>query len=208
MELTGPPADSIAHARFETVAAGTLLRRIFWPEPWKVTATSYRHNGPRARFDHHRRPGPFPETAEDSDRGIFYCAPELDCCVFECFGDDYVIEPSGARLAVLNTREDLVLLDIRGAAAIDAGALAAINDDGDREVTQDWARWWYEHDDLQHVDGLLYAGAHNSSDAMAIFERADGRFESVYDKPLTTPEVLAELLVIADRFDIPLARSA
>ncbi len=201
--LTGPPADSVAKARHETVPAGTLLRRVYWPEPWETTATSFRHNGPRARFDHQRRPGPFPDAADDKARGIFYCAPSFECCILECFGDDYLIDPTGAWLTVLETIGDLRVLDIRGPAAVNAGTLAAINQDGDREVTQDWARWWYEHQKLGVTEGLLFSGAHNDEDALAVFERASGRFTPVFDQPLDAPEVLAELIVVADQLELP-----
>lgn len=206
--LSGPPAASIAKARHLTVAQGTLLRRIYWPEPWKTAATSFRHNGPRARFDHHRRPGRFPQVADDPDRGIFYCAPTIECCMLECFGDDYVIDPTGAWLTVLEVSKSVPVLDIRGRAAIGAGTLAAINQDGDREVTQDWARWWYEHADLSSIEGLLFRGAHNNENALAIFERATGRLVPVFDKPLSAPDVFAEILIIADELELPLAQSA
>lgn len=208
--LSGPPtADvSLPKARRTVVAKGTLLRRVYWPEPWKTTATSFRHNGPRARFDHQRRPGPFPQTADDPTRGIFYCAPTFECCVLECFGDDYVIDPTGAWLAVLEVSEPVPVLDVRGRAAIGAGTIAAINQDGNRQATQDWARWWYEHKELSGIEGLLFRGAHNDADALAIFERGAGRFARVFDEPLDAPDVLAELLVVADDLELSLARSA
>jgi hypothetical protein len=183
MTLTGPPAESLRSPRRETLPAGYLLRRIYWPEPWGTTATSLRHNGPRARFDHHRRPAPFPATADDPERGILYAAPSFACCVLECFGDDYVVDPSGARLAVLETTVEIRLLDLRGGGALSAGTVAAINQDGDREVTQDWARWWYEYGGLADIHGLLF-------------------FEPVFDEPLVAPEVYAELLVVADELDL------
>jgi hypothetical protein len=197
--LTGPPAvpEPHPHARIATLAAGTVLRRFYWPEPYDSTATGLRFNGPRARFDHQRRPGPFPAAADDPERGILYAAPSFECCVVECFGDDYVIEPDGAWFTVLETTRELRLLDIRKRGAMHAGTLAAINQDGARETTQDWSRYWYGHPGLAGVDGLLYAGAHNDDDAVALWERADGALEPAFDRPATDPAVLSELLVVA-----------
>lgn len=180
------------------------MRRIYWPKKWKASATGYRYNGPRARFDHHQRPGPFPAAGTDPDRGIFYAAPTFECCLLECFGDRYVIDTTGARLAVLETTSSLALLDLRGRGAIAAGTLAAINQDGDRRITQDWARWWYENAELDDVHGLLFAGAHDAEDALAIFERAGSNFEPVFDAPLNSTSVLPELIVAADRLGLPI----
>jgi len=202
--LTGPPpSGSIRKAKVQPIPAGTLVRRIFWPDPWKATPTGFRRNGPRARFDHHLRPGPFPATWDDPNRGVFYAAESFECCVLECFGDDWGVETRGARLAVLEVRQELLLLDVRGRGANAAGTLAAINQDGDREVTQDWARWWYEAPEISDVHGLLFSGAHNAEDAIAVSERAAGRFTPVLDEPLDDPAVYAELLVAANQLDLP-----
>ncbi len=123
--------------------------------------------------------------------------------MLECFGDDWVVETAGARLAVLRVEQELVLLDLRGRAANAAGTLAAISQDGEREVTQDWARWWYDAPTLAGLHGLLFTGAHNGEDAIAVFERAAGRLTSIFDEPLDEPNVYAELLVTADQLELP-----
>ena len=162
-----------------------------------MTATSFRTFGPMSRFDHHRRPAPFPAAGDDPERGIFYAAPEFACCVAEALGDAWVIETAGAWLAVLRLTSDLAVLDLRGRHATDAGSLAAVSSDGDRQVTQDWARYWYEHPDFAALDGLLYAGAHTGQDTLAVWERAEGRFQAVLDAPLRDRTVYGELLVVA-----------
>jgi hypothetical protein len=208
--LAGPPAAPEAHpnATIARLPAGTELRRIYWPEPFRVTATSFRYNGPRNRFDQQRRPEPFPAAGDDPERGIFYAAPSLECCIVECFGDEYVIDTEGARLAVLATNAELRLLDIRKDGAIAAGTLAAVNQDGARDVTQDWGRYWYEHNQFEALHGLLFAGAHNDEDALALWERAGGSFEPVLDLPLADPAVLRELVVIAHRLEMTLTAGA
>ena len=203
--LTGPPPAPEPHPRaiVATLVGGTALRRIYWPDPYEVTATSFRFNGPRNRFDHHRRPGPFPAVDDDPDRGIFYAAPSFECCLVECFGDQFVVDPNGARVTVLRTTAELQVLDLRKEGAVHAGTLAAINQDGEREITQEWARYWYEHPELRELDGLLFAGAHNDEDALAIWERAAGKFDPILDAPLTDAAVLRELIVIANALDMP-----
>lgn len=200
MVLGEPPAEPGDHpdAKHEIVVAGARLRRIYWPDPYHVTATSYRAFGPRARFDHHRRPGPFPQAAEDSSRGVFYAAPSLQCCLLECFGDEFVIDPTDARLTVLAVKRDLRVLDLRGQAAVNAGTVAAVNQDGDRRTTQDWGRYWYEHPDMAGIEGLLFAGAHDGDDALVVNERCGDAFEPLLDLPMLDPHVLAEVLVVAD----------
>lgn len=200
--LGGPPAQAEPHPKAvrQSIPAGTRLRRIYWPDRHGVTTTamSFRRNGPRARFDHHRRPGPYPAAADDPDRGIFYAASTLECCVVECFGDDFVVDLTGARLAVLELQQPLRVLDLRGQAAIQAGTLAAINQDGGRQASQDWARYWYEHRDLGDVEGLIFAGAHNGEVAWAVSERAHRKFAIVVDCDAADDDVRAEILVIAN----------
>jgi hypothetical protein len=167
-----------------------------------MSATGFRHNGPRARFDHHRRLGPFPSTRDDPERGTLYAAFELSCSVAECFGDSGVVTASGNRLAVLRPRQSLRLLDLRRDGAIKAGTIAAVCADGDRKVTQDWARHWYEHPDLGDLHGLIYPSTTTSQDCIALWERAKGRLEVVYDWSLDESDVLGELVVIADALDL------
>jgi RES domain len=145
-----------------------------------MSATGFRHNGPRARFDHHRRLGPFPSTRDDPERGILYAAFELSCSVAECFGDSGVVTASGNRLAVLRPRQSLRLLDLR----------------------RDGACHWYEHSDLGDLHGLIYPSATTSQDCIALWERAKGRLEVVYDWSLDESDVLGELVVIADALDL------
>lgn len=206
--ITGPPPapETLAAAQRCVLAAGTKLRRIYWPEPHKVTATSFRFHGPSARFDQQRRPAPFPAADDDPERGIFYGAQDFECCVAECFGDDGVIDPTGAMLAVLKLARDLPLLDLRAGGAMKAGAVDAVAADGDRQVTQDWGRYWYEHPELTDLHGLVFSGSHTSQDAVAVWERADGSFEVLLDKPLDDPTVMPDLLVVARDLELPIVQ--
>jgi hypothetical protein len=83
-----------------------------------------------------------------------------------------------------------------------AGTLAAVSQDGSRETSQNWARYWYQHPQFEVIDGLLFAGAHNGEDAIAVWERAAGKFKPVLDLALTDDEVLSELLAVADLLEM------
>ena len=74
-------------------------------------------------------------------------------------------------------------------------ALAAIPD---RECSQAWARWFYEHpDDFGRIDGVAYYNAHNYDPAYVLFERAEGALEAVGDLRLGAAVLRAQLQRIA-----------
>ncbi|UTI63320.1 RES family NAD+ phosphorylase [Paraconexibacter antarcticus] len=204
--LAGPPTLPTRYPRgvVRTVAAGTELRRIYVPPPagYTPSATAFRTDGPRARFDHHRRPGPFPQAAEDPSRGIFYAAEAFGCCVAEFWGDDWLITPGPARLAVLRADRELQLLSLMGSDATAVGTLAAVTMDGDRHVTQDWGRHWYEHPQFQALHGIRFPSSHTSQPACAFWERAAGAFTVLFDEPVLSPAVLPDLLVTASALGI------
>lgn len=176
---------------------------MYWPQPYGVTGASFRTFGPVSRFDHQRRPAPFPAARDDPDRGIFYAAPEFECSLAEAFGDRWVVQTDDAWLAVLRLTSDLHLLDLRGKGAIHAGSVYAVTTDGDRAITQDWGRYWYEHPDFGSLDGLIYPGAHTGQDAIAVWERAAGKYRVRLDAPLDDSAVYAEVIVAADHLDMP-----
>src|SRR5688572_24968568 len=83
------------------------------------------------------------------------------------------IVPGDRRVAQLALSRPLQLLDLRGSAAMRAGTVAALAATDVRPTTWAWARWFYDSTaDYGVVDGLVYAGAHNSEDCYALFERA------------------------------------
>lgn len=178
--------------------AGTALVRVFRPQPYGVTALTFREFGPLARFDHHRHPPRRP--AADPGRGVLYAAPTLSCCVVEVFGDGGQIEPAGWYVARLLATRDLRLLDLRGAGAMRAGSVTALSQAPDHSLAQSWSRHFYETPAYGACDGLLYHGAHNGEEAVALYERAGGSLACPTSAvlPLDSPALRPALLLIAD----------
>lgn len=160
-----------------------------------VAAVSFRRFGPLLRFDHHRASPSDPQ--DDAQRGALYCARTLVCCVAEVFGDRGVVQRDGHRFARLAPMRELRLLDLRDAAATAAGTIPAIGSVGERELTQAWARWWYAHDDLRDLDGLVYTSAQCGHDAIALWERAETALRVVAECSLDASELSDELIVAA-----------
>jgi RES domain len=196
VSIPGPPPDPRRRLNpvQRTLPAGTDLFRIYDPaDPhWPRTALQFRYLGPLARFDHHRGTG----TRER--RGIWYAGLDLSCAVVEAF-DIGIVDPGTKRLARVRTTRELLLLDLRGRAAMRAGTVAAISA-ADHSRSQPWSRFWWEHPDLfGELDGLYYASAHNGRPAVALYERARDGLELPpgQEAPLTDPVVLAEVRRIA-----------
>ena len=205
MALGGPPSTPETHpnAETETLSTGTRLRRIYTPEPYGTEALTFRTHGPVSRFDHHRRPNGFPARGHDPDRGVMYTSGALRCCLAEVFGDQGIAELDGYYVALLDVTAPLTLLDIRDIAARRAGTIPAIYGDGNRETTQDWARYWYEHPDFQHCEGLLYHSAQTGKDdVVALWERAEGKVTCIGDWALDDPEIIDDVLVAADKVEL------
>jgi hypothetical protein len=78
---------------------------------------TFRRNGPRLRFDHHRA-APDGSPTNDPKRGVYYAALTISCALVEVFGDGGVIERVQWRLALSRLRDPLQLVDLRGAAAM------------------------------------------------------------------------------------------
>jgi RES domain len=205
MALGSPPSAPEEHpnAEIETLPAGTRLRRIYTPKPYGTEALTFRSFGPVSRFDHHRRPNGFPAAGHDPDRGIMYATEGLRCCLAEAFGDEGVVEVDGYYVALLEVAAPLALLDVRDIAARRAGTIPAVYGDGNRETTQDWGRYWYEHPDFQHCDGLLYRSAQTGEDdVVALWERAEGKVTCVGDWLLDDPGIIDDVVVAADKAEL------
>jgi len=184
-----PPPD--ARRRINPIhyrlRVGTNLFRIYDPDAphGPRDGRAFRWRGPYARFDHQRG------TGGRERRGIWYGGLTLSCAVVEAF-DSGVVDPGTKRLARVRTTREMLLLDLRGRAAMRAGTVAAISA-GDHALSQPWSRYFWEHPDIYgEVEGLLYLSAHNGQPAVALYERASGALEVPrrHDAPLTDPAVL------------------
>ena len=195
-----PPPQRNVNPQTIILLANTKLRRIFDPTRFNATAIGFRSYGPVSRFDHQRcdpaelgsawecvmRSESFRtprhssnEPSEDPERRIIYAGFSLSCCIVEYFGDGEIINVENIKLAIIYLNKELKLLDLRGKAAMAAGTVTAISAITQREITQAWGRYFYEHLELyDRVDGLIFSGAHNGEDAIALYERAENTISS------------------------------
>ena len=176
--LPPPPARS-PKPILSILQPGTKLVRVYDPSRFNTQALSFRFVGPASRFDHHRS-GPPASLIDpvqglwhDPDRAISYFGLTLSCCLVEVFGDTLTIGRSPWEMAVVEVAASLTLLDLRDNGAMLAGTVEALCKTEDRDLTQHWARYFYEHTAIYGaIAGLHFHGAHNNEDCFALFERA------------------------------------
>ena len=232
-----PPPQRNVNPKKITLPANTKLRRIFDPTRFNAQriradrrettgdasasrATGFRSYGPVSRFDHQRCDPAPPKGAReraprhssnepsfDSRRRIIYAGFSLSCCIVEYFGDGEIINTENIRLAIIYLNKELELLDLRGSGAMAAGTVTAISAITQREISQAWGRYFYEHVELyDRVDGLIFSGAHNGEDAIALYERAEDTISSSKVKTidLKSETLKSTILKIADEhgFDV------
>lgn len=186
--LPPPDARRRISPRHHTLVAGTDLFRIYDPAAphGPRDGKAFRWHGPYARFDHHRG------TGGRERRGIWCGGLTLSCAVVEAF-DIGVVDLGTKRLVRTRAARDLLLLDLRGRAAMRAGTVAAISA-SDHSLSRPWSRYFWEHPEIYgELDGLFYLSAHNGQPAVALYERARDGLEVPrgHDAPLTDPAVLA-----------------
>ena len=189
---------------------GVVLIRVYDPKSrYNPGPRTFRRNGPRLRFDHHRGTpsGLVTIPRDDPDRAVYYGAFKLSSAIVEVFGKDCVIERGTFRAVYSTLKQPLIVLDLRGNAAIRAGTMHAIGQIEDAAKTQAWSRYIYENPATYgNVDGLIYANAHNGEDAILLYERAQSAIATSTQRVrrLAAPEMELELLRIADATGFPL----
>ncbi len=163
-----------------TIPAGTHLVRIYDPTRRNTGALTFRRNGPRKRFDHHRGAGLRRTPSDDPHRAVYYAAwstdlgDALSSCLVEVFGDTGIVELGTMRVALPTVTRPLQLLDLRDHGAMRAGTVAAIAK-CPHQRSQPWSRYFYdETSQYGAVDGLAYRNAHNDEPALMLYERAMG----------------------------------
>jgi hypothetical protein len=204
-ELALPPADFVALDPVITpLAQGSHLLRIYTPLRFGAAPLRFREWGPYNRFDH-QRASLSGARRVDRGRGVLYAGFHLVGPIGEVFGDSGEVTRVGYRLARLTVRSQLDLLDLRGTAATGAGTIQAIAAVTQRETTQAWARWWYEHPQLAGVHGVRYVSAHSGEDAVAFWERARGRLSCRPGRHwgLDDPRLEGDVLLAASRLRLP-----
>ena len=191
-----PPIGGISPTHV-TLGIGEVLIRIFDPTRYGATAISFRSYGPISRFDHH---GSY-KNKIDLDRSVIYTGRTLSCCLVEIFGDGGIIVIEQQQVAFLTLTNNIKLLDIRGSGAMGAGTVAAISSITQRDISQAWGRYFYEHPELyDEIEGLIFSGAHNGEDAIVLYERAKVKIESARVEVLNLnhPDLVAPILEIAE----------
>jgi hypothetical protein len=201
-----PPATFEAvDPTFVTLPVARRLIRVHSPQPYGAEPLTFRGHGPHARFDHHRCDADG-KARTDAERGAVYAGESLVCCLGEFFADSCEIAVRGTKVATVRVVEPLTLLDLRGTAATGVGTTQAIAAISQRKTTQAWARYWYDHPMLTGVHGLLYTASNSGSDAIAFWERADGKLEVLVDLDLADPALSAEVDLAADQLHWPIGR--
>jgi hypothetical protein len=123
----------------------------------------------------------------------------------EIFGDTREVDRSTRWVAILETTASLRLLDLVDD-AMAAGTIHAISGIGNRSLTQQWSRFFYERVDyFGTIDGLYYAGAHNGGHCIALYERAESKVSATAYEPLSSGRFDAEVLLAVDRYNLVLA---
>lgn len=185
VEINPPPPDLRVpiSPKYKVLEIGTQLRRIYNPNRHNTKAVSFRFNGPRARFDHHR--SSYKNPQEDRERGINYWGFSLSCCLVEVFGDTRVIDVDDLEVAFLTLNQTIKLLDLRGKAAMNAGILSSVSQIADRNLSQLWGKYFYEETDIYGlIDGLIFNNAHNNEESVVLYERAKAQLDSAQVKIL------------------------
>ena len=82
-----------------------------------------------------------------------------------------------------------------------AGTVAAISSITQRDISQAWGKYFYEHPEIyDEIEGLIFSGAHNGEDAIVLYERAKPKIESARIEVLNLnhPDLVAPIFGIAE----------
>lgn len=191
VKIAKPPPPKIPIPVHFTVLAGTRLLRMYDPKRFDAKPIGFRHNGPRARFDHNIEGPP----QDDDDHGILYAGEKFSGCLVEIFGDTRTVQVGTWELTVFEVERDLMLLDLRKDGALKAGSVAALCKDSDHLLSQEWSRYFYNNEFLyQQIDGLVYGNAHNDETALALYERCEESLRVISTVKLADPNLRYDLL--------------
>ena len=170
--IASPPPSKPPSPLYRTLNANSTLLRIFDPTRYSTQALTFRYYGPLNRFDHQHFLSSG-DRAEDPKRGIYYAGLSLSCCLVEYFGDVGVVELQDQQICRVQLQRNLTLLDLRANGAMRAGSVAALAKIADRNLSQEWSRYFYEQtDQYGDIDGISYLNTHNDEEAIALYERA------------------------------------
>lgn len=192
-----PGVEALRRISPETIplSAGTALARVYFaagrhPSRWN----RFRRFGPTgARWDHQLPNGA--GHPQQQTRTVLYCAPDVDTCIAEVFQATRRIDRTrdAPWLVVFALREQVTLLDLRGAFATTIGASTAIHS-GPRSRARAWAREL--HEAYPDVQGVFYGSSMNGhAPAVVLNERAEA---AIPERPLfhrsLSDDTLVEIL--------------
>jgi hypothetical protein len=162
-----PPAVLPDKPTLFHLAPGASLIRIYDPlrGPWQQR----RSFGPLVaggRFDHHR-----PPPGHDPVRAVWYASTRLVGAVAEAFGPLGFLDRSGGkRAAVVEVITAVPLLNLVGVAVRHVGLTHEIASTIDYELTQQWARAFYEQ--YPDLHGIRWPGRQAGAISVLLNDRA------------------------------------
>jgi RES domain len=167
----------------------------------------FQYSGPRGRFDHH-------DNA--SQRGTQYAIPLIqseqqafNSCLVEVFGDVGIISENDLNtysICWVKISRQLLLLDLRDGGALKAGSVAALSATPDRELSQEWSRYFYDNENIySRIDGIIYPSAYNGMPTLVLYERAEGALLKVQDLSLNHVSLQSNIISAAKSLGLVIA---
>ena len=205
VKIYSPPPSREIDPQYHVISAGTILKRIFDPTSYGATASGFRYNGPRSRFDHHSRVDGKP--ADDPNRGIIYAGYTLSCCLVEIFGDEELITIGQQELATIKLNRSIRVLDLRGEGCWNAGLNTTIANNDRRRLTQKWSKYFYETPKKYvDIEGIIFSSAKNGEDALAFYERAKIQITSalISTQTMKDKSLRKEIHLAAKKLHLPI----
>jgi hypothetical protein len=121
---------------------------------------------PGARFDHHP-----PPLRHHEIESVWYSANNLRCAVAEAFGNSVIDRGSNRRVAVVEIRRPVVLLDLLSVGMRRVGATQELATTTDHALAQEWARAFYTDPGYFKVQGLRWRGRQVGSPCILLTDR-------------------------------------
>lgn len=201
--LPYPPPTSKVEPKYLWIERGAELFRIYDPSPpYNLGPTTFRHYGPRHRFDH--QPRSRGKAALHPVRGIWYGSFQPAAAIVETFGDEREIRLEPYHAAIVEVLRQLRLLDLDDGAMTN-GTYAGLSSAPSRRLTQAWGKYFYDAENVYgRVDGLYYKNGHNAGPCVALYERSADAIACTRSVPLGDPSLHFEIADAQRRYGLTL----
>lgn len=189
----GPPPPRIDGGKIRSWDHGDAAWwRVYHLDYQNPTALHRRTFGPLARFDHHQLDAARKPREDPDRRSVIYLGDSRKTAAAEVFWDQERLPGDPDELHVARVCRWHRLVQLRPKAPIQL--LSLLDGDGDdigvlpelstgptaiHPLAQEWARAIYR--DLEEACGILYRGAHEYGDCIALWDRG-GELEVVPDR--------------------------